>query len=344
MSVFSSSNQKCSNYFICEQYISENIEQSICRNCESDFGLKLKINEKCKCSECGQEEETCIEEIENERYLCIKCTKDIYYDKEYPNFPIEELKNEYKKDRNNIKWNDYPEIIQYKETEKQIDKLNRQNKEKRILGYENSQSKFKRGHGKCWVNIEGTELWRRAKNSTCTCDFPNEYKCKNYEICGNIHPYDLYGVFGGFCRDCNLWGNHEHFEDGKKFEKSNEGECPICYETTILYKLVNCNHEYCAKCFKECFCSNYGKIEDYPEDPDPFPYEPEKDEDGNIIYDSDGDIKYDPECDFYENMEDEKWKNDNLVQEWYKKVKDLQDFVGGKPAKFGECSLCRQKL
>ena len=197
-----------------------------------------------------------------------------------------------------------------------------------------NQTYFEDGHQECWKLIEGTSLWRKIKD--CNCEFPQQQKCKNYEVCGNINPLmGIYDAFNGFCEGCCHFSSKFGLKGGRKFEKTQEvEECPICREELILYKMLNCSHKFCASCLKDSHYPNYGKIEDYPEDPGPFPH-PDDEEEG-----------YYPDGEFLDNPEDEKWKDDEEVKEWYRKYKNLEECKEKniKLKRFGKCGYCREDI
>jgi hypothetical protein len=122
-------------------------------------------------------------------------------------------------------------------------------------------------------------------------------KCKNYELCECVLPKWWFECKGNYlCTNCHMmfgtWGSGENSHTGKGIlEISNNIYCPICLKTKrgILYP--RCNHKACIECFKRCM---YGDNSGEPV----FPYP---------------DIEYE----YYEDIENIKWKNKYPLIETY---------------------------
>ncbi len=186
-------------------------------------------------------------------------------------------------------------------------------------------------NGCVWRQLGGTGLWRKKSVVECDCDLP---KCPNYEICKNKHPKEGLSCFRGFCPDCEF-SSSKYGMVFKKIEGKNE--CPVCFnDDKELYKLPTCQHLLCNDCFRKIFFTDWGKEEDYPEIPESFPHPP--------IGDEDDEDYYDPQIDYYENPDDEKWINDEAVQEWARKWKVAEEYEETLQHPINaQCPLCRAK-
>lgn len=184
-------------------------------------------------------------------------------------------------------------------------------------------------NGCVWEKLGGTSLWRKKSIINCGCDLK---KCPNYEICKNKGFNEIFDCFHGFCTDCEFSTS----KYGKVLKKTEDKqECPVCLkDEDRLYFLPTCNHALCGECFRKIYYTDWGKEEDYPEVPGCFPHPP--------IGDWEDDNYYDPQADFEENPNDEKWINDEAVQEWARKCdianKYEESFEHPHNAK---CPLCR---
>jgi hypothetical protein len=100
------------------------------------------------------------------------------------------------------------------------------------------------------------------------------FKCKNFEVCGEVLPswwYDCKEMY--LCGNCHqefgTWSNPEQnvYYTGKGYlDFADNVECPVCLETKRGVSQFNCDHFVCVDCFKRCY---YGDKSGRPK----FPYQ-----------------------------------------------------------------------
>ena len=148
-------------------------------------------------------------------------------------------------------------------------------------------------------------------------------KCPNYILCKTIAPQWLFYCHGGMCMNCNILFGTWKGGNGKPKIIDNM-ECPICLDTKACISQPKCKHFTCIDCFKRCYWGdeNYD-IENKPK----FPYDSEIEEE------------------YYDNTEDPKWENDELIikynkedEEWERKREEHFN----KEENLKQCPLCRK--
>jgi len=132
-------------------------------------------------------------------------------------------------------------------------------------------------------------------------------RCKNYELCGTVLPNWWVQCKGKYlCTNCDM-----HF--GKILEKSDNVDCPICFENKRGFSLPKCSHCICMDCLKRCY---HGDESGEPV----FPYpdiENEYFEDTeNPIWASDYPLisLYNENWDNWENNKQEKYDNEENLR------------------------------
>jgi hypothetical protein len=139
-------------------------------------------------------------------------------------------------------------------------------------------------------------------------------KCKNYLLCHEVLPewwWDCKECY--LCTNCDMmFGNH--------LEAKVDSECPICLETKIGVKLMNCNHIICLECFKRIW---YGDDSGEPQ----FPYSQQI------------------EDEYYDDQDNPKWNIDYpFIQKYQQDHNQWDDNRQNKYANetnLRRCPLCR---
>jgi hypothetical protein len=132
-------------------------------------------------------------------------------------------------------------------------------------------------------------------------------KCKNYELCDTVLPNWWVQCKGKYlCTNCDM-----HF--GKILEKSDNIECPICFENKRGISLPKCNHYICIDCLKRCYHGDESgePIFPYPDIEDKYFEDTE-----NPIWASDYPLisLYNENWDNWENNKQEKYGNEENLR------------------------------
>ena len=156
------------------------------------------------------------------------------------------------------------------------------------------------GDGSCLQQTDYRNGYK--KNDDISCEYNCQpIKCPNYLVCEHLEPQHILWCHKGICMSpCAI-----SFKRLQFFENT---ECPICFETTICVKQVNCEHKTCIDCFKRCH------LPPYWDDPQPeFPYSSDIEDDHDNDYNN---PKWDRDPLIKKYREDlDKWQIEREIRE-----------------------------
>ena len=98
----------------------------------------------------------------------------------------------------------------------------------------------------CCVAQYGNDGKDYRKIQECSSGECIPVKCPNYEICRRIDPMMYQKCWGGRCLTCDMTFGRNLIKDNQ------ESECPVCFDTKILY-LLDCNHKFCSSCINKIY-------------------------------------------------------------------------------------------
>ncbi len=204
-------------------------------------------------------------------------------------------------------------------------------------------------NGNCFEQVDcSLPFYKKRDGSMCDCTLK---KCPYYIFCRNEIPEVIADCFGGNCASCDIVkvsakSNHQEYTP---LPTDKEDECPCCMETKILYKLPMCSHTLCLECYRKLYFTDYGKLEDYPPYPEIPCYCTGYVDNGNK--DGGGQCEDDEYCcmrmkDFIENVDDEKWINDDAMLT-YIAARDKYEafcktYIKEASSENSSCPLCRE--
>lgn len=170
------------------------------------------------------------------------------------------------------------------------------------------------GRGICLTQTD-LESYEKKKDMICEHNCA-PIKCANFPVCGQQCPRWVLVIADGGAPigfTCKLsFGNLKFTENI---------ECPICLETKMGVKQLNCEHNVCVDCFKRCHYSR-----DYIPQPQ-FPYSREIEDE-------------------YDNSRDDiRWINDPLIQKYnedWELYEIKVDETYENEASLRVCPLCRK--
>jgi len=149
-------------------------------------------------------------------------------------------------------------------------------------------------------------------------------RCPNYFLCSTAVPQWVLWCHDNLCYSCDF--SFGTWQGGSGvLQRLDDIECPVCFEENkVGVRLPKCEHVLCTECFKKCFMTWWD--DDRTGEP-PFPY--------------DSDI----EKEYIDDQDNQKWKHDELIQEWnneWNKWDDeRQDIIEQQHKLLAKCPLCR---
>lgn len=168
------------------------------------------------------------------------------------------------------------------------------------------------GRGECLEQVDLHSTYKKCDHMRCDYNCQPQ-KCYNFAVCSKMVPDWLLLCNKDMCSSCATGFSHLQIGDEK--------ECPVCFETKLSVKELNCNHTICVDCFKRCH------LPPYWDDPQPeFPYS------------SDVEDEYDAERD---NL---RWRTDPLIQKYETDSNKWQEDREEKEVNeqyLKKCPLCR---